>query len=167
MPLIRLRALEPEDIESMYKWENDQTLWTSSYAHVPFSKHVLTQYIIESQRQDIHVAKQLRLVIEDNGQAVGCIDLCNLDFFNHRGEISILINKDFRNKNYATSAITALCTYAKEHLQMHQLFAEILTENAASLRVFEKCGFSHSGVKKDWILQNGEYKDVALYQKTL
>ena len=99
--------------------------------------------------------------------AVGCIDLCNLDFFNHRGEISILINKDFRNKNYATSAITALCTYAKEHLQMHQLFAEILTENAASLRVFEKCGFSRSGVKKDWILQNGEYKDVALYQKTL
>lgn len=167
MSSLHLRALEPEDIESIYEWENDQTLWTSSNAHVPFSKHVLTQYIIESQRQDIHVAKQLRLVIEVNAQTIGCIDLCNLDFFNHRGEVSILINKDFRNRKYATSAITALCTYAKDDLQMHQLFAEILTENTASQRVFEKCGFQRTGVKKDWIMQNGEYKDVALYQKTL
>ena len=167
MSSIHLRALEPEDIEIMYLWENDQTLWTSSSAHVPFSKHVLTQYIMESQRQDIHFAKQLRLVIENEGQTVGCIDLCNLDFFNHRGEISILINKDFRNKNYATSAIKALCTYSKEQLQMHQLYAEILMENEASIRLFEKCGFSRSGVKNDWIMQNGEYKDVAVYQRTL
>lgn len=162
-----MRALEPTDIESMYRWENDETLWTTSNAHAPFSKHILTQYIIESQHNDLQTVKELRLVIEDNGQTVGCIDLCNIDVFNHRAEIGILIDNDFRRKGYATAAILGLCEYCKQHLQMHQLCAEILTENKASLRLFEKCGFEYTGTKKDWFLENGTYKDVAIYQKAL
>ncbi|MBR0073147.1 MAG: GNAT family N-acetyltransferase [Bacteroidales bacterium] len=167
MRKIHMRALEPTDIESMYRWENDETLWTTSNAHAPFSKHILTQYIIESQHNDLQTVKELRLVIEDNGQTVGCIDLCNIDVFNHRAEIGILIDNDFRRKGYATAAILGLCEYCKQHLQMHQLCAEILTENKASLRLFEKCGFEYTGTKKDWFLENGTYKDVAIYQKAL
>ena len=167
MSSIQLRALEPEDIESMHLWENDQTLWTTSNTHAPFSRHVLTQYILNAQQYDIQTSKELRLVIDDNGQAVGCIDLNNIDVFNHRAEIGILINKDFRNKSYATAAIKAMCRYAKEHLQMHQICAEILTDNTVSLHLFEKCGFQNTGVKKDWFFENGKYKDVAIYQKVL
>ena len=167
MTAIHLRAIEPEDIESMYLWENDQTLWSTSNTHAPFSKHILTQYIMEAQRFDIQTSKELRLVIDADGQAVGCIDLFNIDVFNHRAEIGILINQHFRNLNYATSAIIALCDYAKEHLQMHQLCAEILTDNVVSLHLFEKCDFERTGIKKDWFLQNGTYKDMAVYQKLL
>lgn len=167
MSSIHLRALEPTDIDSMYRWENDETLWTTSNAHAPFSKHMLTQYIIESQHYDLQTVKQLRLVIEDNRQTVGCIDLCNVDVFNHRAEIGILIDKNFRRKGYATAAILGLCEYCKQHLQMHQLCAEILTENEASLRLFEKCGFSHTGTKKDWLFENEKWKDVEMYYKFL
>ena len=167
MASIHLRALEPEDIENMYRWENDETLWTISNAHAPFSRHALTQYIIETQQYDIPTSKQLRLVVEADGIALGCIDLFNIDFFNHRAEVGILINKDFRNRKYATSAIVALCDYAKKNLQMHQLCAEILTENTISLHLFEKCGFVHIGTKKDWCFENGEYKDVEVFQKLL
>ena len=167
MASIHLRALEPEDIENMYRWENDQTLWTTSNTHAPFSKHVLTQYIMEAQRFDIQTAKELRLVIEAEGQTVGCIDLFNIDVFNHRTEVGILINKDFRNMKYATSAIKALCDYAKTHLQMHQLCAEILSSNEVSLHLFGKCGFAHTGTKKDWFFENGKYEDVEVFQKLL
>ncbi|MBR5027685.1 MAG: GNAT family N-acetyltransferase [Bacteroidales bacterium] len=167
MSSIHLRAIEPEDIESMYLWENDQSLWTTSNIHTPFSKHVLTQYIMDAQRFDIQTSKELRLVIEAGGKSVGCIDLFNIDVFNHRAEVGVLINKEFRNRSYATTAITALCRYAKEHLQMHQLCAEILTDNEVSLHVFEKCGFVRTGVKKDWFFEKGNYKDVAVYQNEL
>lgn len=167
MTEIHLRAIEPEDIEAMYQWENDQTLWATSNTHAPFSKHVLTQYIMETQRFDIQTSKELRLVVEANGQVVGCIDLFNIDVFNHRAELGVLISNDLRNRSYATSAITALCDYAKKHLQMHQLCAEILTENAVSLHLFEKCGFLRTGEKKDWFFENGFYKNVAVYQKIL
>lgn len=167
MASIHLRALEPEDIESMYRWENDETLWTTSNTYAPFSKHVLTQYIIESQRFDIQTSKELRLVIESDGNTVGCIDLFNIDIFNHRAEVGILIDKEFRNQRYATSALAALCNYAKTHLQMHQLCAEILSQNDISLRLFEKCGFEHTGTKKDWYFENGKYENVEVFQKLL
>ena len=164
---IHLRALEPEDINDIYFWENDEALWTTSNTHAPFSRHALTQYIMEAQQYDIATAKQLRLVVEAGGRAVGCIDLCNIDVFNHRAEVGILINKNFRNRRYATSAVLALCDYAKRHLQMHQLTAEILVENEVSLHLFGKCGFARTGTKKDWFFEGGSYKDVAILQKKL
>ena len=60
-----LRALEPEDVELLYGWENDSDLWQVSNTLAPFSKYVLTQFI-ESQMQDIYQTRQMRLVIESN-----------------------------------------------------------------------------------------------------
>ena len=38
---VRLRALEPEDIDVLYKWENDTRIWKMSNTVAPFSKYVL------------------------------------------------------------------------------------------------------------------------------
>ena len=35
--LIRLRALEPDDVQVLYKWENDTEVWKVSNTIVPFS----------------------------------------------------------------------------------------------------------------------------------
>jgi diamine N-acetyltransferase len=35
---IRLRALEPEDLELLYDWENNESNWTISNTISPFSK---------------------------------------------------------------------------------------------------------------------------------
>ena len=53
-----LRALEPEDVELLYGWENDSDLWQVSNTLAPFSKYVLTQFI-ESQMQDIYQTRQM------------------------------------------------------------------------------------------------------------
>ena len=42
---ITLRALEPADVDLLYKWENDTSIWKVSNTLVPFSKHILEQYI--------------------------------------------------------------------------------------------------------------------------
>ena len=61
--LIRLRALEPEDVNILYKWENDTEIWKVSNTVAPFSKHMLRQFI-ENQQRDIYETRQLRLIIE-------------------------------------------------------------------------------------------------------
>ncbi|MEY4013001.1 MAG: hypothetical protein RIT22_2125, partial [Bacteroidota bacterium] len=38
------------------------------------------------------------------------------------------------------------------------------TENTASIALFTKFGFEKIGVKKDWTLVNGSFKDEAIYQ---
>ena len=75
---IQLRAIEPDDIDIIYTWENDQTIWESSDTHTPFSRYMLEQYIISAQSVDIQSSKQLRLIIDmninDKMVAVGCVD---------------------------------------------------------------------------------------------
>ncbi|PQJ23517.1 GNAT family N-acetyltransferase, partial [Tenacibaculum sp. SG-28] len=59
---IRLRALEPEDLEFLFQIENNETFWEVSHTLIPFSKYILKQYIANAH-QDIYEAKQLRLLI--------------------------------------------------------------------------------------------------------
>ena len=49
---IKLRALEPEDIDVLFSVENDAELWKYSNRNEPYSKFSLKRYI-EIQSQDI------------------------------------------------------------------------------------------------------------------
>ena len=60
---IRLRAPEPEDLELLYKMENDTTLWSVGNATLPYSRYTLRNYI-EQTRNDIYAERQARFVIE-------------------------------------------------------------------------------------------------------
>ena len=42
---VRLRAMEPEDLEVMYAMENDSQTWDVTNFTVPYSRFVLRQYI--------------------------------------------------------------------------------------------------------------------------
>ena len=75
---LRLRALEPTDLEMMYDIENDKSLWVYSNTSSPFSKHTLKKFI-ENSHLDILDYKQVRLVIYDDSDSYGFIDLFDYD----------------------------------------------------------------------------------------
>ena len=60
---ITLRPLEPQDLEFLYRWENDTTLWQYADTVAPLSQHLLRNYI-DNYDADIFRASQLRLMIE-------------------------------------------------------------------------------------------------------
>ena len=77
MERIRLRALEPEDLEWLYRVENDETIWKWGNTNVPYSRYALKKYIAESSH-DIYADGQLRLAaVMSDGRVVGCADLVN------------------------------------------------------------------------------------------
>ena len=45
MKEVRLRAMEPEDLDLLYKIENDERLWNVCTTNVPYSRYVLRDYI--------------------------------------------------------------------------------------------------------------------------
>ncbi len=163
---IYLRALEPEDLDFVYEVENNVNIWEVSHTQTPYSKFLIKQYL-ENAHQDIYEAKQLRLVIckNHNFKAIGLIDLFDYDPKNSRIGIGILINNETnRNNGVGSQALGLLINYCFEVLNIHQLFANISTENEASLALFTKFGFQFVGTKKQWNLVNGIYKDENLYQ---
>jgi diamine N-acetyltransferase len=163
---IRLRALEPEDLELLYSWENNLSYWILSSTVVPFSKYTLKLYL-ENSHKDIYETGQLRLMIEhiaDNA-TIGTIDIFDFDSFHKRAGVGILIaNEDYRRKGFASMALKCLIDYCFSTLQLHQLFCNILANNCESMDLFKKTGFVQSGIKKDWIKTPDGYLDEYLFQ---
>jgi len=163
---IYLRALEPNDLEFVYAMENDQSIWEVSNTQTPYSRSLVRQYL-ENANQDIYEAKQLRLAIcqDEDFPAIGLIDLFDFDPKNNRAGVGIVIqNKDNRNQNIGSEALALLIKYSFYNLNLHQLYANISVENVASIALFTKFGFEKTGIKKDWILLNGQYQDEAIFQ---
>ena len=165
---IRFRALEPEDIDLLFEWENNTEIWEVSNTFEPFSKYILAKYIKESQR-DIFEAKEVRMVIEAlDGIAVGAIDLFDFDPFHFRAGDGILIhNEKDRKLGYATDALQLLCDFAINHLRLHQLYANISEDNLASIQLFTSSGFELCGTKKDWRNTLHGWKAELMFQKIL
>jgi len=165
---ISLRPLEPEDIDLLYLWENNMEIWEVSNTKTPFSRYILGEYIKESAR-GIYETKQQRLIIQnENAQPIGAVDLFDFEPYHLRAGVGILIHKnDDRQKGYATDALLALSNYAIHVLGLKQLYANIAKDNSSSIHLFEKCGFSQSGVKKNWLKTLKGWKDELFFQKIL
>ncbi len=163
---IQLRALEPEDLDLLYKWENDTNLWIHGNTLSPYSKLALREYISDTQQTDIYQAKQLRLMIElkSNNAVIGTVDIYDFDFHHGKAGIGILIDSDHRQCNYATEVLDLIQEYVFGFLQINQLYAFIANDNNNSIKLFEKCGYKQSGLLNQWIYCSDQYKDVRIYQ---
>ncbi|MEZ4853813.1 GNAT family N-acetyltransferase [Flavobacterium sp.] len=163
---IYLRALEPEDLEFIYAIENDESVWEVSHTQTPYSRYLIRQYL-ENAHQDIYEAKQLRLAIclNNSHNVIGLIDLFDFDPQHNRAGIGILIHQ-FQNRGngIGSEALHLLIEYSFSSLQLHQLYANISTDNQISLQLFTKFGFQEIGTKKQWNKINNVYKDEILLQ---
>lgn len=162
---ISLRALEKEDLDFLYKVENDDALWEVSGTQIPFSKTLLKDYLSNAHR-DIYEVKQLRLVIcKADHLPLGFIDIFDFDIQHRRAGIGIVIaQQEERRKGYGKEALQLLCDYCFLHLNLHQVYANVLEENTASQYLFEGMGFEKTGLKKDWCFSQGHYKNELTYQ---
>jgi diamine N-acetyltransferase len=163
---ITLRAVEPEDLELLYKWENDNRYWIISNTVTPFSKYTLKRYI-ENSHKNIYMTGQLRLMIDHpkSGSTIGTIDVFDFDPFHKRAGLGILIaDEKFRQKGYASMALKCLIDYCFKTLQLHQLYCNILSSNTESIDLFRKHGFTEIGIKKDWIKGSTGFIDEHMFQ---
>lgn len=162
---LKLRALEPRDLPMMMKWENDTSLWHLSDTCAPFCEQALCR-LIEARDMTIYQTSQMRLIIELHGRAIGAIDLFDFSPRNGRAGVGILIYEHSdRGHGYARRALALLIDYARQHLALHQLYADVHADNAASISLFKRCGFSHISLRKQWSRTGADsWSDVLLMQ---
>ena len=160
-----LRPIEPEDLDFLYPIENNELFWEVSHTQTPFSRYVLKQYL-ENAHLDIYETKQFRFIIEElsDKKQVGMIDLFDFNPQHKRVGVGILIHPYYQNRGFASEALSILTDYAFSYLNLHQIYANITADNTKSLNLFEKHRFKKIGLKKDWILSKGKYKDEILFQ---
>lgn len=164
---ISLRALEPEDAEHLYVWENDCRIWHLSNTIAPLSRFALEQYILNTG-QDIYATRQLRLMVdlESKGKktSIGSVDLFEFEPLHLRAGAGILIHEKYRGKGYASKALTLLIGYAFGTLRLHQLYAHVSASNHDSIKLFQHNGFLPAGVKKEWNRLYDGWEDELIFQ---
>lgn len=167
-PSVHLRAMEPEDIDAIYQWENDPSIWVYGTAHQPFSKAALQRFIDNDSGNDIYTSRQIRLMADTDGiGAIGCIDLYDFDPYNRRAAVGILTDSRLRNQGFGTAMLKAVELFAAEHLNIHQLYCDIASNNTISIHLFKRQGYTLCGTLKEWIWDNDKWIDALSFQKII
>lgn len=167
LPRVCLRAMEPEDLDLLYHIENDRRLWDVGTTNVPYSRYALHDYIAHASG-DIYVDRQVRLMIEnDEGKAVGVVDIVNFDPKHLRAELGLVIECDYRRCGYAQATIRQVEEYALSQLHLHQLYVCIAADNKPSLQLFHKMGFQQTATLRDWLYDGQAYHNAVVMQVIL
>lgn len=164
LPQVKLRAVEPEDLDVLYLIENDPELWDVGVTNVPYSRFVLHEYIANISG-NIYADGQVRLVVcNAEGETVGMVDLINFNPRHNRAEVGIVIQKPYQNKGYGMAALRRLIHYSRTILHLHQLYALVSVNNTKSMRTFEEIGFQRDAELADWLYDGAQYHTAIVMQ---
>jgi len=151
--MIHLRKIEPSDLPYLYRWENDASVWADGANHNPLSQQDLRDYIA-STTGDIYKDGQLRLIIEEEGVTMGCIDLFDFDPRNRKAALGMYIAPEYRGEGVGRRALKQVETYAFGHLNLRLIYAVIAANNAPCTALYRMAGYTPSSPLQGWTLES-------------
>ena len=101
--------------------------------------------------------------ISENGELLGTCGISKMPDGHNVALIGYQLKPSVWGKGVGTSCAEFLLHYAKNYLNIRKLFGDCVTENVASVRILEKCGFSFEGVIKEKYEWHGELHDNSWY----
>ena len=81
-------------------------------------------------------------------------------------ECSVYVAADARGRGVGTSLTESLAQAAEDN-GFHKLIGKLFTDNAASIRLVERCGFSSVGLHRRHGRLDGEWRDVLVVERLL
>lgn len=163
---LKFRALEPDDALTIYLWENQPELWLYGVTKAPLSLAQI-QSFISQQSADPFKDEQLRMMICDNGQSIGLIDLYDISSYHLTAKVGIFIAPEHRNSGKAMTTLRRLMDYSSNVLGLKVLCAEIPDTNLISIRAFTNSGFCHAGTIPLWLKHGNERRSMLIFTKTI
>ena len=168
---IILKALEPADVHTLLKWENNQDIWNVSKTIEPFSKYKLDMYIKQTLSFDVFGLRQLRLMIHqvlnselDITEPIGTIELFEFDPINKNAGIGIMLLKEYQGQGIGKTVLDQFLPYIFEKLQLHSVYANVSETNVHSINFFEDYGFTKVAEYKEFLYENGRFVSQLTYQ---
>nr|WP_286009727.1 GNAT family N-acetyltransferase [Salinicola sp. S1-1-2] len=86
--------------------------------------------------------------------------------FRYSVEHSVYVDGDFRQRGVARALMQGLIERAEQQ-HYHTLVGGIDADNAASIALHEKLGFTHAGTVREAGFKFGRWLDLAFYQRVL
>lgn len=165
---VRLRAVEPADWETYWKWSNDTDAQRAEGGDIDFPAP-RDEIRAWAERESIHdgKAEMCFCIIETlEGEAVGRINSHSCEARNGTFMYSLALPPENRRKGYATEAIRLLMRYYFDERRYQKCTSMIFSFNEPSIRLHESIGFILEGRIRRMVYAMGGYHDTLYYGMT-
>lgn len=166
---ITLENLSPEHAQEMldYYIRNEKHLKTfeptreSNFYTLDSQREILLESYIQFMR-----GSSLDLGIFKDDMLIGKVKLSNIVYGVFKsGIIGYSIDEKYQGRGYMKEAVSLLCEYAFDEMDLHRIEASVLLNNEKSQRVLKSCGFKELGINEKYLYINGEWRDHITFYK--
>jgi len=113
--------------------------------------------------EDADDAVVFAIIERETGNLVGTCGLYMIQWACRRAQFNILIGEPAAwDKGYGSEAARLILDYAFDKLNLNSVQLGVNAENKRAIRSYEKVGYAHEGVRRQFIYRNGCYYDMAM-----
>ena len=143
-----LRRFKEGDATQMFKnWANDARV-AKFLSWEPHRTVEDTEKVIEKWMKRSENIDRYDWGIELNGELIGSINIVGFSEHDEWCELGYCLGYDYWGQGYMTEAVRAVRNFLFAEIGFHRIVIRNATENPASGRVAEKCGFKLEGVQR-------------------
>jgi diamine N-acetyltransferase len=157
--LTHLVSLSKEHLPLVSKWNFDPEVNEFFSGRFPNNQQEQEAWFLNQ----INKIDKKKLVIIDNesNKEIGLIGIMKIDHINKNAEIGITIGeKFFWGKNHSQDALNIALNFLFQQMQMHCIYATVLTSNIRAIKFFMKNGFENNGFLKEAIFRNNKFENL-------
>lgn len=163
-----LEEIDHVNLEQLRQWRNDpelrkyfreykditkdrQEIWYKEKGNNTNPSHVYFQIMGLPEPKPTYPENQMIA----SRYLIGCTGLHYIDFRARSAEFGIFLGAD-RGTGRGKEALSMLCRYGFEELNLHRIWAEVYEGNE-SIHLYHKLGFKDEGLLRDAYFHNGKY----------
>jgi RimJ/RimL family protein N-acetyltransferase len=154
--LVRLRALEPEDLPRLQVLLNDPDVLAGITLPFPLPLAAELEWLDQIRASDSEIVFAIETV---EGELIGNCTIRGLDIRNRTGTLGIFIGKPYWDHGYGTDAVRTICRFGFHYLNLQRIDLHVYANNPRAIRSYERVGFTLEGTLRRAQFIDGHYVD--------
>jgi RimJ/RimL family protein N-acetyltransferase len=160
-----LRAWRDTDLDGLVAACQDPEISRWTRVPYPYGPSDARAYLL--QRHDsLHAGSAAPFAIvstADRDQLLGSISLMRFSWKHARAEVGYWLAREARGQGHATRAVRLITSWGFRSLGLERIDLLAATENPASQRVAERCGFTREAVLRSYLLGKEGRQDMVCF----
>jgi RimJ/RimL family protein N-acetyltransferase len=159
--LVRLRALEREDLPTWWAMNNDLEVELAGGGDPPYPQSLARLQAEYESSAGNGGRDGSSFAIEADGQMIGHCALFNVDAVARTAAVGISIgNKEYWGRGYGRDAIGVLVRYGFRYLNLTRIWLDVHGRNERAQRAYRSCGFVEEGRLRRHVWSDGGFDDL-------